>query len=108
MLHAAPVLVFERCGERRLDPERVASPLARADGAPAAGWRVKRALDEGQLALELAAGEGTSFALCVALTPPPPPGTRVDLEAGDQLVESRPMDAAGVLSFLALKPGRYR
>lgn len=74
----------------------------------AGGWRLRQELEGAELALELAPGENTSFGLAVSLAPKPAPGTRVDLEAGGRLLESRAMDASGVLSFLALPAGRYR
>ena len=89
----------------RLAPEPLPALAARG-GRGASGWRLKRELPDGELSLELA-GEGRSFALSVALAPVPVAGTRVDLEEGARLLESRAMDA-GLVSFLGLVPGAYR
>lgn len=89
-----------------LAPEPVPALAARgASGTP--GWRVRQPIEDGELALELA-GDAATFALSVRITPKPRCGTRVDLESGGRLLESRAMDASGVLAFLGLAPGRYR
>ena len=89
-----------------LAPEAVLAPAARGPSA-APGWRMRRELPDGALTLELAPGEGRAFALSVSLSPTPPAGTRVDLEADERLLESRRMEA-GLISFFGLAPGRYR
>ena len=91
-----------------LAPQPVPLAATRGGAPAAAGWRVIHALDEGQLSLELAPGVDRTFALSVAFAPPVPPGTRVELEAGGRLLESRALDAAGLHAFLSLEPGRYR
>ena len=91
-----------------LAPEPVPALAARGGAGGATGWTVRQPLDDAELKLELAPGDSHSFALAVSLAPKPPPGTRVDLEASDRLLESRTMDATGLLSFLALPPGHYR
>lgn len=91
----------------RLAPQEV--PLAAARGAQRGGsaWRLTQEHDDFALALSLAPGDGRSFALSVAVEPAAA-GARVDLEADSRLLESRAMDASGLLSFLGLAPGRYR
>jgi hypothetical protein len=87
-----------------LAPEPV--PLPAAGGT---AWRMRHLTDvDVEVRLELAPGDGRSFALSVSLAPAPRPGARGDQEIGERLLESRAMDASGMLSFLALAPGRYR
>lgn len=96
-----------------LAPQPVPLAAARGGSAALTGWRIQKAFEDVEVKLELAPGDGRSFALAVGLAPRPPAGTRVDLEScvplqPDRLLESRAMDATGLLSFLGLAPGQYR
>lgn len=91
-----------------LAPQAVPLSAARGGRAQGTAWRITQEHEDFALKLELAPGEGRSFALSVAVEPGPGTGTRVDLEAQSRLLESRAMDASGLLSFLSLAPGRYR
>lgn len=91
-----------------LAPEPVLAPATRGGGPEKSGWRVARALDEGELTLELAPGDQHTFAMSVSVPAPVTPGTRLDLESGARLLESRALDASGRHAFLGLDAGRYR